>query len=392
MRQTRIRTFTVNEKEASGESRVYFQISACNTVVKVWSGWTVRNDECGPHFIGRGEKADGIARSLARLRRIVTRLEQEGGDRWNPNDAVVEFEYLCRYYTVRHFATYIAEQKRMAGRVRTAETYMSALNSFMRFRNGVDMPLDELTATVARKYEQYLRDHGVADNTVSFYMRVLRAIYNRAVESGEVEQTLPFKRVYTGIAKTVKRALPLATVKKIRMLDLGKDPALDFARDMFMLSFYLRGMSMIDMAFLTKTDLRNGYVNYRRRKTGQPLTVAWTPEMEAILSKYPENPTRYLFPIIKTAVSNERCCYRNVAYNINRSLKRIGCMVGVGRILTMYCARHSWATAARSSGIPLSIISEGMGHGSEKTTRIYLASLDTSVVDRANETVIRALD
>ena len=392
MRQTRIKTFTVREREASGESRVYFQISACNMAVKVWSGWTVRDEECGSHFIGRGEKAEGIARSMARLKKIVTRLEQEGGDKWNPKDAAAEFERLSLYYTVMHFATDIAEKKHAAGRVRTAETYMSALSSFMRFRDGIDMPLDEFTATVAGDYESYLRNHGVSDNTVSFYMRVLRAIYNRAVESGGVEQTFPFRHVYTGIAKTVKRALPISAVRKIRTLDLGKDPALDFARDMFMLSFYLRGMSMIDMAFLTKADLRNGYVNYRRRKTGQPLTVAWTPEMEAILSKYPENPTRYLFPIIKTAVSNERCCYRNVAYNINRSLKRIGCMVGVGRILTMYCARHSWATVARSSGIPLSIISEGMGHGSEKTTRIYLASLDTSVVDRANETVIRALD
>ena len=57
--------------------------------------------------------------------------------------------------------------------------------------------------------------------------------------------------------------------------------------------------------------------------------------------------------------------------------------------LTMHVARHCWASVAKSKNIPLSVISEGMGHDSEETTRIYLASLDTSVVDKANSLILK---
>ena len=160
---------------------------------------------------------------------------------------------------------------------------------------------------------------------------------------------------------------------------------------MFLMSFFLRGMSFVDMAFLKKTDLKNGYIIYRRRKTGQSLVIAWTKEMQVLLDKYPENSTEYLLPIIRNPDVNERSTYRNVGYNINHNLKKIAVIVGVSIPLTLYVARHSWASAAKAKGIPLSVISEGMGHDSEATTRIYLSSLDTSVVDRANSLILKSL-
>ena len=185
--------------------------------------------------------------------------------------------------------------------------------------------------------------------------------------------------------------MPLPVIKKIKALDLSLNASLDFARDMFLMSFFLRGMSFIDMAFLKKTDLKNGYVTYRRRKTGQQLIIEWTKEMQMILDKYPENESEYLLPIIRNPGTNERCTYRNVGYNINHNLKTIAGMVGVTIPLTLYVARHSWASAAKAKGIPLSVISEGMGHDSEATTQIYLASLDTSIVDKANSLILKCL-
>lgn len=113
--------------------------------------------------------------------------------------------------------------------------------------------------------------------------------------------------------------------------------------------------------------------------------------MQMLLEKYPENPTEYLMPIITNPESNPRNAYRNVGYNINYNLKQIAQMVGVTVPLTLYVARHSWASAARAKGIPLSVISEGMGHDSEATTQIYLASLETYVVDKANNLIMKAL-
>lgn len=133
-------------------------------------------------------------------------------------------------------------------------------------------------------------------------------------------------------------------------------------------------------------------MTYRRRKTGQQLIIGWTQEMQMILDKYPEVSTGYLLPIIRNSGTNERYTYRNVGYNINYNLKKIAQMVGVQIPLTLYVARHSWASAAKAKGIPLSVISEGMGHSSETTTQIYLASLDTSVVDKANSIILKSLD
>lgn len=177
----------------------------------------------------------------------------------------------------------------------------------------------------------------------------------------------------------------------MKHLDLSLTQRLDFARDMFLMSFYLRGISLIDLAYLKKTDLKNGYLSYRRRKTSQLLTIEWTPDMQALLDKYPENPTEYLMPIITKADANPRSAYRNVGYNINHNLKTIAQMIGITIPLTMYVARHSWASAAKTKGIPLSVISEGMGHDSEATTQIYLASLETSVVDKANSLILKSL-
>lgn len=293
--------------------------------------------------------------------------------------------------TLFTFMESIIAKLRQRGQIRTAETYDAAFNSFRKYRANEDIMLDCITTETMEDYEAWLRRKGLVPNTTSFYMRILKAVYNRAVEDDIIEDCKPFRRVYTGIDKTVKRALPLAAIRKIKNLDLAHSPALNYARDMFMMSFYLRGMSFIDMAYLKKTDLRNGRVTYRRRKTGQLLTIRWTEEMQRILDKYPKNGSQYLLPIIRSAETEERKAYQNAGYNINYNLKRIAVMVGIEMPLTLYVARHSWASAAKNQGIPLTVISEGMGHNNEATTQIYLASLDTTTVDKANSLIIKSL-
>lgn len=327
---------------------------------------------------------------VERLTKIDRKLDAECLT-YTPDDIIEEFSRYSQEYSLFNFMESIIARLKQNGKIRTSETYKSTLNSFKKFRNDEDIMLDSITSETMEGYEAWHRNRGIAPNTISFYTRILRAVYNRAVDDDIIENRNPFRHVYTGIDKTVKRALPLPVIKKIKRLDLTLTPALDYARDMFLLSFCLRGMSFIDMAYLKKTDLKNGYVIYRRRKTGQQLVIEWTKEMQMILDKYPENKSDYLLPIIRNPEVNERCTYRNVGYNINHNLKRIAEMVGITIPLTLYVARHSWASAARAKGIPLSVISEGMGHDSEATTQIYLASLDTSIVDRANSLILSSL-
>lgn len=327
---------------------------------------------------------------VERLTKISRKLEADGLA-YTADDVIDEFNRYANEYSLFNFMEGIIIKLKQNGKVRTSETYTAALNSFKKFRKDEDIMLDCLTSQIMEAYEAWHQSRGVAPNTISFYTRILRAVYNRAVEEEVVENRNPFRHVYTGVDKTVKRALPLPVIKKIKALDLSLAPALDYARDMFMMSFMLRGMSFIDMAYLRKTDLSNGYVIYRRRKTGQQLTIEWTKEMQLILDKYPENASDYLLPIIRNPGTNERCAYRNAGYNINHNLKKIAKKVGVSIPLTLYVARHSWASAAKAKGIPISVISEGMGHDSETTTQIYLASLDASVVDKANSLILKSL-
>lgn len=291
------------------------------------------------------------------------------------------------------YARELLERLRKTGKARTAETYVSALNSFVRFHGDGDVPLDRMDQDLMAAYESHLRTEGVCANSSSFYMRNLRAIYNRAVDEGLTGQRLPFKHVYTGIAKTAKRALPLKYIKRIKDMDLSQEPTLDYARDMFMMSLYMRGMSVIDMAYLRKTDLTGGVLSYRRKKTGQLLFVKWEKPMQEILDKYDMGNSPYLLPILDGNASGDeaRKQYRSRAHFINGKLKQVGERLGLPISLTLYVARHCWASIARSKNVPVSVISEGMGHDSEKTTRIYLASLDTTAIDKANSLVLKSL-
>lgn len=290
------------------------------------------------------------------------------------------------------FMEKIAVNLKTLGKIRTSETYTTTLNSFKRFRGNKDLILSDIDSSIILAYEAYLKNNGICLNTSSFYMRNLRAVYNRAVEQNLTIQKYPFKHVYTGIDKTTKRAVSLSVIKQIKNIDLSTHSSLEFARDMFLFSFYTRGMSFIDMAYLRKKDLNNGILSYRRRKTGQQLFIKWEKCMQEIVDKYWIKESIYLMPVIQTQSNiDERKQYIYTAHNINQGLKIIGKKLELPIPLTMYVSRHTWASIARSKNIPISVISEGMGHNSEATTRIYLASLDTTAIDKANSLILNSL-
>lgn len=290
-------------------------------------------------------------------------------------------------YSFLKFMCGVVARLRQLGKFRTSETYTAAMHSFKRFLNGNDVMLDDIDSDLIESYEAYLSAEGISLNTISFYMRILRAVYNRAVEKAIVDQKHPFRHVYTGIEKTIKRAVPLKIIKKIKKMEMVNNPLMSFARDMFLFSFYTRGMAFIDMAYLRKKDLQNGILVYRRRKTGQQLCIKWERCMQEIVDRYAKDDAPYMLPLIRTS-QNEWQQYKNSMSIINKRLKYISKTIKLNSPLSMYVARHSWASIARSNNIPISIISEGMGHDSEATTQIYLASLDNAVVDNANRKII----
>ena len=327
---------------------------------------------------------------LKRLDMIIRQLDNRKAA-YTADDIVASFQSNTEGQSFFTFMQNIIVRLKQMGKQRTSETYQTTLKSFMRFRKDKDLLLDEITSEMIQTYEAYLQNRGISRNSSSFYMRILRAVYNQAVEKDLTSQRFPFKHVYTGVDKTVKRAIPIKYIRQIKNLDLSMKPTLDFARDMFLFSFYTRGMAFVDMAYLKKKDLTNGMLTYRRHKTGQQMLIKWEKCMQEILDKYDTAGTPYLLPIIKVMNEDQRKQYGNALRLVNNKLKEIAKKICLPIPLSTYVARHSWASIAKSKNIPLSVISEGMGHDSETTTQIYLSSLDSSAINRANSLIIKDL-
>lgn len=222
-------------------------------------------------------------------------------------------------------------------------------------------------------------------------MRILRAVYNRAVEQELIRDRKPFRTVFTGTEKTLKRAISINDIKHIKNLDLSLKPNIEFARDIFLFLFFCRGMSFVDAVFLKKTDIQNEVLTYRRHKTNQVLHIKIIKPIKELIDRYSSKDSPYLLPIIDCSVSDERKQYETALRRINNTLKIIADMVKLPVTLTTYVTRHSWATIAKSKNVPINVISDALGHDSIATTQIYLASIDTSVIDRANEMIIKDL-
>ena len=280
---------------------------------------------------------------------------------------------------------------RKAGKARTSETYLTTLNRFNDYLEGRQIKFKEMTTSLIDGFEAYLEARQNSRNTTSFYMRILRAVYNRGVDKGWTRQQDPFRHVYTGVERTRKRAVTISVIRRLKGLDLSGHPDLEKARDLFLFSFYTRGMSFIDMAYLHRTNLNGGLLTYTRRKTGQTICVRWEPAMQEIVDRYQHNPNGYLLPILTKSGEDLRKQYKNGILKTNNGLARISEMLHLKDPLTTYVARHSWASIAYSQSVPVSLISEGMGHDSERTTRIYLASVTNSGVDRANRKIMKML-
>ncbi len=325
-----------------------------------------------------------------RFKRIIDEYSADKNS-FTADEIIEEFIVRQSEQSFFNFMETIIIRLREHGKQRTSETYTCALNSFRRFMKNDDVLLDGFNSDLMESYQAYLRRHGLIPNSISFHMRILRAVYNRAVEKGITDDKRPFRHVYTGVDKTTKRAIDVKTLKKIKEVNLEMYPKADYARDMFLLSFFLRGMSFVDMAYLKKTDLCGELLIYRRRKTGQQLTVRWVSEMQHIIDKYSQNDTEYLLPIITSTTATSYNQYRTKQYQINKALKIVANRIGLKMSLSLYCSRHSWASIAKSRGIPIGVISDGLGHDSEMTTQIYLSTLDTSAVDRANALIMKLI-
>lgn len=327
----------------------------------------------------------------SKLSSIIQLLNQKGLP-YTVEDVVTAYNTPCAIVGLVSFTLKLIEDMKKIGKKAMVKRFGTTLNSLLGYTDGNEVAWHELSSTFILGFEEFLMKRGLCRNSTSFYMRNLRAIVNRAVEQDFELPHNPFKHVYMGVDKTVKRAVNIDVIRKIRDIDLSGRPSLDFARKVFIFAFYTRGMSFVDVAFLKKSDLQNGVITYSRRKTRQQLMVRIEPETRKLIESFGNNETDYLLPIITEKGRDAERQYENAYYRINRNLQKVGKMLGLETKLTLYVARHTWASIALANKVAVSTISKAMGHDSEKTTIIYLQSLDTSSVDNANSAIIRMID
>ncbi len=326
------------------------------------------------------EKLNEIIEKFDRLRQV-----------YSSEDIIMEFRRTGKENTFFIFMENVIKRLRQLNHIGTAKNYHAALGSFKRFRNNEDLPMEAIDHILMEDYQAYLKSAGLTPNSISFYMRILRAVYNRAVEQELTKNRNPFRTVFTGSEKTLKRAISISDIKRIKNLDLAFKPNLEFARDIFLFLFLCRGISFIDAAFLKRTDIRNGVLTYRRHKTNQVLHIKIIKPIKELVDHYSIRDSPYLLPIITRSNCNERKQYETALRRINNALKIIAGMVKLPIPLTTYVTRHAWASIAKSKNVPVNVISDALGHDSIATTQIYLASIDTSTIDRVNNLIVKDL-
>lgn len=350
---------------------------------------TLRSGKCTKE---RREYIDRANTYLIDVKRVTDKIHRDlkhSGREFTSDDIIEAFHRLRNFGNFFVFAGSLIAKLEKEKKDGTASNYRNTVNAFARFiGNDVEYDLSHLTVRVVKDFLEHLQERKLSPNTVWFYFCQLRAIYNKAVEEHIVYPGVhPFSSAEVKKEATHKRAISRTEIQKVADAELiQRDEATRLARDLFVFSLYTRGMAFVDMCHLTKGNLKGDILSYRRRKTGQLLEIRVEPPLRTLLRKYADEDSPYLLPMLRPDDSYH--AFTCVQRKLNKRMRKIGELLGFDFPLTFYVARHSWATLAQDEGIPISVISAGMGHTNESTTHIYLAQIDSRKVDKANRKVL----
>lgn len=275
-----------------------------------------------------------------------------------------------------------------SGRKSYALSIKQSYNSLIEFNGHLDIPFAEMDIAWLRRYEAFLRRKGLAENTIGIRFRTLRSIYNVAIEEDAVSAELyPFKKLKVSKLhqETAKRALSKEDVERVLSYK-STNRYMRFPIDIFAFTYYCGGINFVDIAHLTKANIVDGRLIYKRQKTKKLIKIPLQPQAVALIEKYSSDDSQYLFPILsdfhKTDIQQANRIHKVIS-KVNERLKQIGNALNLPITLTTYVARHSQATVMKRAGVSTAVIREIMGHSSERVTQIYLDSFDNEQVDNA---------
>ena len=293
--------------------------------------------------------------------------------------------------TILSFSQQLIDQLISAQKIGNARVYKTMRNSLKSYLDDKDIPLRSINYKFLKSYESWYLGKGNSINGLSVHLRTLRSVLNRATLEGLLSKDdYAFKDYSIKTEKTKKRAITEREIKVLRNYTPDTRQK-QRAKDVFFMSFYLMGASFIDLAFLKLDSINNGRIEYRRKKTGQLHSIKIIPPLQEILDRYivDKKQTDFILNVVTSPdTAKQYVQAREELKRVNKRLKSIGKECKITQPLTSYVARHTYATIANTKDVPLSIISQSLGHKDQKTTAIYLAQFGSDVMDKYNDFIV----
>lgn len=270
-------------------------------------------------------------------------------------------------------------------RLGSAATYRDTLSRLKAFRKK-DITFTDIDAKFLQGFDKFLAAT-CSTATRGIYLRTLRAAFNQAIKDGVVKREIyPFGEFTIKHEPARKKALTKAQIDALKAYKAAPGSRLKDSINLFLFSYYARGMNLADIANLKWSDLHNGRLYYTRQKTGDKLDLPVDEKLAAIIAQYPGS-DGYLFPILATDLPPKTIRHRlkNKLKKVNEDIRSIASELELPPDVTFYWARHTYATVLKRGGISISVIQETLGHSSEQVTKNYLDSFETSELDKIGE-------
>jgi len=299
---------------------------------------------------------------------------------------------ITKTMTFLLFSNVLINELFETNRTGNAVVYQTAVNRLIAFSGNNSISFKEIDFTFLDNFKRGLIKQKLKPNSIGNYFRSIRAIYNKAIKAKIVDRShYPFTDITIKTEKTAKRAINKEDISAINALPLIINSEMWHARNYFLLSYSLIGISFTDVAYLNHSNISKGRVQYKRRKTHKFYSIKLSPMALSILKHYNGSNAKYLLPVLApNTVEDSLQSKKTIAQWIkvtNKWLKRVGKQCDL-ELLTTYVARHTWATTAKRLGYSNELIAEAMGHEyGNKITNIYLDTFDQSVIDDLNEKV-----
>jgi len=381
-------------QKSDGTSTIYFRVTENRKVFYLSTGYSLEAkywDDNKGTVKRTYPNAQSINASISKkyfdVQKAIIELEDEGvfsmdslKEKLIPRPSLVTF---------KQFADMTIKELYNKNRVGNAIVYQTGVNSIFKFKPSKELRFTDISSQFIEKYIDYLTERGCKTNTVGNYLRTLRAIYNKAIKAKLVDRRYyPFAEIPIKTERTAKRAFTKDVIKTIELLELP-DKKMAQARDYYLLSFYLAGINFTDLAYLKKTNIVDGRIEYRRRKTGTEYSIKILDSVKDRFDTYAAHPRKYLLPILPDHITEGSLEAKKLIHQFikttNKYLKRISTELELSKPCTTYTVRHSWATIAKRMGYSKELISEALGHQQgNQITETYLDSFEREVIDEVN--------